>query len=481
MHFLGFRVQLLSKLSYFILALILATFSPGAMASDSDANSKESSDSESEDEEQMQKGLDLETVISSKAPDQLKQHLIDYRNEHEQNYLHLIKPDQFDRFADLVADDVIVGNMLIEYAEDETPFPRFITGNKISARFIQIVTAQRSLQKDTLLMAFAMRDGDAAKALSTLKTKGVAIDQEDSYGNTAESIEDDYSRRSDYSYNMVSKNRNMARYKSQSFDNTLWQEILKDKYPLYMRGLAGSKASILDPSDFSLIALETICAQPQTGIHAAFLLRENLSSDQDRRTANDLWRAFFKAHDTLLAPKDVAQVQKLPLSGRILGVVSDRQYYPELQDATVQLITGTSRFGVKFQKATEKEAETYVWGIRGYVAQLLGTDPNSSFEDSASLLKVAFQRKSSKNLTSDQMNKLMRHQLKCTVVALYSLNELYDEYSSSEHVQKRKGDKIFDFIDDTLAGWPNETNINSKALFANVRSHLRVDSKALDF
>ncbi|MBY0461628.1 MAG: hypothetical protein K2Q34_00395, partial [Alphaproteobacteria bacterium] len=253
------------------------------------------------------------------------------------------------------------------------------------------------------------------------------------------------------------------------------------KYPLYMRRLIGDQNSQMDPSDFAAIALETVYAQPQTGVHAAFLLKEGSSSDHDRRAANNLWKGFFKIHDTLLSTQDAEKAQKLPLSGRILGAVSEHQYHPALQDATVQLITGTSRFGIKFQKATEEEAEAYVWGIRSYVDHLLLTNPDDSFEDNASRLKVAFQRKSSKDLTSDQINKLIRHQLKCTVVALYSLNELYDEYSSSEHIQKRKGDKIFSFMDDTLADWPNEAAINSKVLFANVRNHLNKDSKAFDF
>ena len=67
------------------------------------------------------------------------------------------------------------------------------------------------------------------------------------------------------------------------------------------------------------------------------------------------------------------------------------------------------------------------------------------------------------------------------MVALYSLNELYDQHSSTPRKRKLGDTKVFDLRDSTLADWPKEASINSRALFANVQGHLRPDSKALDF
>jgi hypothetical protein len=496
MHLSDFRTKFLSKLSIFILAFVLAIFSNAAMASDP-SDSDKGSDSENssvmdgtEDEDEQDIGsVDLASVISSTSPKELKTHLIKHRDAAGRNYLHLIRLDQFDLFADTVVDDVIVGDLLLEDVKDSRPFDRFLSQEPINLRFTSLVTASRNdpddtvlvAENDTVLMALAMRDPETTKKLTTLREKGVDIDQEDVYGNTAESIDADWDKH-DLPYFVVARNPNMARYRSQGFSNALWQDILMDQYPLYIRKLRGDQEGTLEPFDFASIAFETVATQhPQTGVHTAFLLMEDSSNDVERVKANELWRGFFKAHDTLLSAEEAKEAQKLPLSGRILSVVANHQYNQDLPDAAVQLITGTSRFGVKYRKATEDEAETYVWGIRNYVHSFVSANSTENFEDSAYLLKGVFSRAPLKQIMKDKEHWLVRHQLKCTVVALYSLNELYDKYSSSPRTQKLDEDEIFDLMDTTLAGWPNEASINSRALFANVKGHLSADSEVLDF
>ncbi|MBY0462339.1 MAG: hypothetical protein K2Q34_04070 [Alphaproteobacteria bacterium] len=498
MHLLSLRTKFLSKFSIFVLVFVLAIFSNAAMASDP-LDSDKGSDTENlsvmdgtedgDEDEQDIGSVDLASVISSTPPQELKTHLIKYRDNAGRNYLHLIRLDQFDLFTDTVGDDVVVGDLLLEYVKDSRSFDRFLSQEPINYRFTSLVTASRSdpddtvlmAENDTVLMALAMRDPETTKKLTTLRMKGVDIDQEDVYGNTAESIDADWNKH-DLPYFVVARNPNMARYRSQGFSNALWQDILMGQYPLYIRKLIGDQGDTLEPFDFASIAFETVATQhPQTGVHTAFLLMENSSNDVERVKANELWRGFFKAHDTLLSAEDAAQAQKLPLSGRILSVVADHQYNQDLPEATVQLITGTSRFGVKYRKATEDEAETYVWGIRKYVMQLLSNDSDSDFRTNVDHLKTALQRRPFKVVTEDKMHRLMRHHLKCTVVALYSLNEFDKGSATAPRAQKLNEDEIFDFIDGTLTGWPNEASINSKALFANVRGHLSADSEALDF
>ena len=202
MHLLDFRTKLWSKLSIFVLAFVLAIFPNAAMAADdsSDAgkgskNSSVADDAEDRDEdgdagEPVSAEIDLEEVIRSTDAGELKQHLIEARNDTGQNYLHLIRLEQFDLFADSVGDDGVVGDMLLEYAKDNNPFSRFVVENPINPRFASLVTSPRSDKGDTLLMALAMRDADVADHLSTLASKGVSVNQADVFGNTAESIDD---------------------------------------------------------------------------------------------------------------------------------------------------------------------------------------------------------------------------------------------------------------------------------------------------
>lgn len=158
--------------------------------------SEKSFDEEEADVTHKEKGVNLAKIIESlkqkgKSPAKIKSHLMNGRNGLSQNYLHIIKPSQFDLFAATVNDDLAVADLLIERSKlGNFAITDFIADvPEISPRLAIILTAPRP-DKDsrTPLMALAMLDADFVRKLRILQSQKVKVDQTDMSGATAEEL-----------------------------------------------------------------------------------------------------------------------------------------------------------------------------------------------------------------------------------------------------------------------------------------------------
>ncbi|MBY0462946.1 MAG: hypothetical protein K2Q34_07175, partial [Alphaproteobacteria bacterium] len=292
-------------------------------------------------------------------------------------------------------------------------------------------------------------------------------------------------------------------------------------------------------SDFAHVAFRTVLGQMQTGLRHAFL-QQGVTDPDLRKHANALWRSFSDTYDTIEEISGSTLDRTLPLSGRALVAIHNSEF-PDLQDTTARIISGVSSFGIKFRKATENEAIAYVKGIQAFSKasvsnwrlnalgrhlgldvsggtieakisvigdRLRGSDPydvndgnlveayakahvteyqtelEAAFDHEVNVIKRAFFKPSHKHLDPDKARHLFRHQLKCTVVALYDFS--YEGYWLGHQRFSNTGDamykdKIFEFIDETLMDTvPKGEAVNSRALFQNVKDHLGNSKYLLD-
>ncbi|MBY0462927.1 MAG: hypothetical protein K2Q34_07080 [Alphaproteobacteria bacterium] len=472
-------------LRVFALAFVLTGFSFVAMAADSKEGKKEVIGG-------------LERIKSSFSNGDLRSFLIAHRDRYKRNYLYSIELAEFDQFADIIGDGLIVGNLLLEVdSNGKFAIDDFISeGTEISPRLAAILTTPRSGKGDTLLMALAMRDENFEKKLETLGKRGVSVWEKDIYGNTASFL----------SYRLSSIKKDgfcqlIDRERFKDLTPQLWRDV--KEYLSYIRGLRDEE---ITPLDFISTALLAVCRQEQTGVHNAFLLRDpSTYSNADVEQADALWTDFIRAVHSFSARKDTSDSpaqesteQIPPLSLCVLHAVSLYSgYLKELQEAETQLISNTSRLGFVPLGTMSKEElpyinELYIKAIKHYVKGEIEKNRSLYSWEHFRILQQVFFRPSLVTLDTEQQKQLFRHQLFCTVGALYALNELYDKIKEDLHTkghagysykgEKKPEDKLFDDIDEALKErMPTGVPVNSRAIFQGIKDNLPEGSDAFVF
>jgi hypothetical protein len=108
---------------------------------------------------------------------------------------------------------------------------------------------------------------------------------------------------------------------------------------------------------------------------------------------------------------------------------------------------------------------------------------DQAFARETGVIKKMFFKSYTKSIDDDKRNRLFRHQLKCTVVALAEFGEAcyndgYDRFDKLSGKRKLDSDKVFGYIDDTLVDIM-PMGLSARALYKNVKDHLAPDDSYL--
>lgn len=448
-----------------------------------------------------------------------------YRNQLGQNILHLIPTEDFDKFSKSVEADVMLGKLLV--APDKygaLSLFRYMC-NPLSPDFIRILTNIIEPYSTTLATHLALTRVDFHQILEDLRKLGVTFGKEDNFGNTEETIYE--ANRDNNLPSLLTR-----AYVNLGLNDSLWEKIKEEGVPYInaLKKIKNAKEPEMFASEFADAALLVVQNQHQTELHRAFWQLDT-SNAALRAESNRLWKSFFETYDSMPKEPDKDAEPALPLSGRVLNAVCSERLL-HLQETRATIISGASNFGIKFRKATPKEAKVMVNGIyhivsasvdncllnaigkgfrlnyptgsiaKKYEALLRKTEElkncneiqvirhlssdgsmdfqsgiDTAFMQEVNVIRHMFFKPYHEPLDKDKAARLLRHQLKCTVIALAKFDEaryLAKGVSKSAIDQN----KVFRFIDETLQD-DMPAGVNARALYLNVKDHLHPDDSFL--
>lgn len=454
-----------------------------------------------------------------------------YRNQLGENILHLIPTKQFDNFSDRVEADIMLGKLLVTSDKYGTlPLYRYIS-NPLSPALTRILTDLIEPYSITWATRLALTRDDFYQILEDLNKLGVTFGKEDIFGNTEEII---YEANRDNNLPSLL----IRAYVSLGLNDTLWKDIKGKGVPYIntLKEIKNPKGPKMLASEFADAALLVVQNQPQTQLHRAFL-QQDTSNPGLRAESKRLWKSFFETYNSMPKEPDKDTEPSLPLSGRVLNAVCSERLL-DLQETKANIISGASNFGIKFRKATPEEAKVMVNGIYHVVSasfdncllNAIGkrfrlnyptdsiarkceavathlreteklkdcnlqqvirylsnhgymdfqSEIDTAFEQEVKVIRHMFFKPYQESLDKDKKSRLLRHQLKCTVIALAQFSEaryLANGVSKAAIDQ----DKVFRYIDETLRG-DMPAGVSARALYQNVKNHLDpADSLLLSF
>jgi hypothetical protein len=370
---------------------------------------------------------------------------------------------------------------------------------------------------------------DFGGVLGGLRAAGVDIDQKDDFGNTAEMIHK-IKQFHDLSFIL------QRTYESADLDDTLWQDIKdrgvpyvkKLKFPIEGTG------TISGDCEFTDIAQMIMQTQPQTPIHRAFWQLDTSDSKLVVQSKH-LWKSFFKTYQSVrllgnscstlplsgkvllfypLMPETKVNIisgassfgvrfgkatpeEASAMLGGICRIMNDVNF----ENYRLEAISRHLGCAISGSTLTERKLmlETHLkeMGITGSDGSLIShytrinsyshTTPDkrgfqlaleAAFESEVNTIKNMFFRTYKNSLLEesllddDQRNRLFRHRLKCTVVALsHFINRAgltrFNDYDSPQ------GD-VFNYIDGILSD-KMPAGDNASALYKNAKGHVQQD------
>ena len=286
----------------------------------------------------------------------------------------------------------------------------------------------------TPLMYFALDNPEIYPGVTRkLTTLGKPIDQKDRWGYTAKQWIGKKALGANYLFALDNLNHDLS---SEPLDISFWDKVERE--------------SIYDFTDqnnqyfFDELAFnEVLLNQDRTGLKESFLQR-NITTLQNE--ANQLWEAFFKAHDDLVVKRIsrvhggdngyIDRIKGTPNAIRVLGRISsieDYLCYPEGRE-TAQIIrskilsTGGT-FGINFKRtATSNEAKTMKDSVESFVRNV----ESNIWSDIAQEIMNAFFVAYSLPLEKTQQDALDSHQVNCVILGLYSAFNIHQRYSPED-------------------------------------------------
>lgn len=469
-------------------------------------------------------------IFNGLSPEQKAVFFSKYRTCHRQNILHLIPVEKFDEFAENINDDSILGDLLISYDDTYsiTPLHTYsVRDVPSSLHLVRLLTVPNPRYFNTTrLMYLAAKDARFGGVLEELRAAGVDIDQKDDFGNTAEMIN---KIKQSYDLSFILQRT----YESADLNDTLWQDI-RDRGVPYVKKLESpieGTGTISSESEFIYIAQMIMQTQPQTPIHRAFWQLDTSDSKLVVQSKH-LWRSFFETLTPLgnscstlplsgnvllfypLMPETKVNVisgassfgvrfgKATPEEGfAMLRSIHNVMTAVNFENYRLEAIVRHLGYSISGSTLTERKSmlETHLkeMGMTGSDGSLIShytrissyshTTPDKSgfqlaleaaFENEVNTIKNMFFRTYKNSLLEesllddDQRNRLFRHRLKCTVVALcHFINKAgltrFKDYDSPQ------GD-VFGYIDETLSD-KMPAGDNARALYQNVKGHLRRD------
>ena len=283
----------------------------------------------------------------------------------------------------------------------------------------------------TPLMFFALDNPkiypDVARKLTTL---GKPVDQKDRWGYTAKQWIGKKALGANYLFALDNLNHDLS---SEPLDISFWDKVGRE-----------STYDFTDQNNqyfFDELAFnEVLLNQDRTGLKESFLQR-NITTRQNE--ANQLWEAFFKAHDDLVVKRIsrvhggdngyMDRIKVTPNAIRVLGRISsieDYLCYPEGRE-TAQIIrskilsTGGT-FGINFKRtATANEAKTMRDSIDAFVRDVGSTSWSEVAQEIMNSFFVAYPL----SLEKAQQDALDNHQVNCVILGLFTALNIHSNSS----------------------------------------------------
>lgn len=380
-----------------------------------------------------------------------------YRTEYGSNITHLINVEALNTLAEELDDPVTLSQLLLEANSDGyIAINRFTGGfslNDMNKFFLNGLITPSGEWRMTPLMALALMDSREcfAQELATLQANGIDVSQRDSFGNTVKDMSPSTVA------DLVAK-----RFIDRNFDSSLWQAITDDQYVRYLHQ-ATRDGSSLYPEDFANFVFKIVLMQARTDLHRAFL-QQDVSTQELRDAANDLWAGFFNVYDSLLDDEEREKQKEWSLGWRALCVISSLDLKNmELQEASINIIAKSSSFphGKKLNDSNDSEEEKLkiARGLSEVISKLIksrllnqkeGIPPKVGEivrlslvktivnEETNAITRMFIGKKPYYELDEKEKEELSMYQLWCTVKAFFrfavDISQMlaYDKFFSTE-------------------------------------------------
>lgn len=421
--------------------------------------------------------------LSSLPLEKRKQLYVNHRWDDGSSFMHRTKLADLNQLAAEINDNGVVSSLLLENTGGYLAIDQLVGVNtlqRMDVRFLNGLVTPWGEWRMTPLMALALMDTREhfAQKLAIFRSNNIDISQEDSFGNTAENMS-----------TLTVTSLGARRFIDRNLDSSLWQAIVDDRYVHYLN--LTRYCGQWYARDFANIGFQVVLMQPRTDRHRAFL-QQDVSTQELRDAANDLWAGFFNVYDPLLDDEEREKQQKYSLRACTTRLICTLDLQDgDLQEMSANVIAGASSFPIKMTELSNEEILEAVQTTRRAIenlifwrlsnkkqhsqssdsetTELVSLSEATMIEEIEDIKKMFIGKKPHNELDEKEKEELPMYQLWCTVKALQTFTREWQRASDDVRFCNKYGfyddEKVLGFVDETLkshipAGIPADQSRN---------------------